>query len=131
MTGTITIWHNPKCGTSRNVLAMLRATGPEPEIVLYLQTPPDAATLAQVAKAVGGATALMRVKGTPAAALGLETADDATILAAMAEHPIIINRPVVIKGDKAILARPSESVLPLLDTPLPPEFRKEDGKPVL
>jgi len=125
-----TIWHNPKCGTSRNVLAMLRATGPEPAIVLYLETPPDAETLAHVAAAVGGAKALMRVKGTPAADLGLESAGDATILAAMAKHPILINRPVVIKGDRIILARPSEAVLPLLDAPLPADFRKEDGKPV-
>jgi arsenate reductase len=131
MSSPLTIWHNPKCGTSRNVLAMLRATGAEPEILLYLETPPDAATLAHVAKALGGARALMRTKGTPAAELGLETADDATILAAMAEHPILINRPVVIKGDTVLLARPSEAVLPLLDAPLPAAFRKEDGKPVL
>jgi arsenate reductase len=130
MGGRITLWHNPKCGTSRNVLAMLRATGPEPEIVLYLETPPDAATLARVAAAVGGARALLRTQGTPAAELGLETADDATILAAMAQHPLLINRPVVIKGEQILLARPSEAVLPLLDAPLPPDFRKEDGKPV-
>lgn len=127
---TITIWHNPKCGTSRNVLAMIRATGVEPTIVEYLNTPPDAATLARVAAAVGGAGALLRVKGTPAAELGLVDAHDAAILAAMAEHPILINRPVVIAPKGTILARPSEAVLAVLDGALPADFRKEDGKPV-
>ncbi|WP_439534972.1 arsenate reductase (glutaredoxin) [Polymorphobacter sp.] len=125
-----TIWHNPKCGTSRNVLAMLRASGTEPEVVLYLETPPDTATLARVAKAVGGAQALLRTKGTPAAELGLESADDVAILAAMAEHPILINRPVVITPTRTILARPSERALEILEGPLPADFRKEDGKPV-
>lgn len=128
----ITIWHNPKCGTSRNVLAMIRATGVEPAIVDYLKTPPDAATLARVAAAVGGAAALLRVKGTPAAELGLGLvgADDAAILAAMAVHPVLINRPVVITPAATILARPSETVLAVLDGPLPADFVKEDGKPV-
>jgi arsenate reductase len=95
-----------------------------------LKTPPDAATLARVAKAVGGAAALMRVKGTPAEDLGLVGASDAAILAAMAEHPILINRPVVIAPKGTILARPSEAVLTVLDGRLPPGFTKEDGKPV-
>jgi arsenate reductase len=111
---TITIWHNPKCGTSRNVLALIRAAGIAPSIVDYLQTPPDAATLARVAAAVGGARALLRVKGTPAAELELTDADDATILAAMALHPILINRPVVITPTATILARPSDAVLAVL-----------------
>jgi arsenate reductase len=127
---SVTIWHNPKCGTSRNVLAMIRASGVEPIVVEYLKTPPDAATLARVAKAVGGATALLRVKGTPAEDLGLVGANDATILAAMAEHPILINRPIVIAPKGTILARPSEAVLTVLDGRLPPGFTKEDGKPV-
>ncbi len=126
----VTIWHNPKCGTSRNTLAMIRATGVEPTIVAYLQTPPDAATLARVAAAVGGAAALMRVKGTPAEELGLVGADDATILAAMAAHPILINRPVVIGPRGVVLARPSEKVLEVLDTALPADFSKEDGEVV-
>ncbi len=125
----VTIWHNPKCGTSRNALAMIRATGVEPQIIEYLRTPPDAETLARVAGLVGGARALMRTSGTPAAELGLETADDATILAAMAEHPILINRPIVIGPRGTVLARPSERVLDVLDGTLPPDFRKEDGKP--
>jgi arsenate reductase len=125
----VAIWHNPKCGTSRNALAMIRATGIEPQIIDYLRTPPDAETLARVAGLVGGARALMRTSGTPAAELGLETADDATILAAMAEHPILINRPIVIGPRGTVLARPSERVLDVLDGALPPDFRKEDGKP--
>jgi arsenate reductase len=128
---SVTIWHNPKCGTSRNVLAMIRATGVEPVVVEYLKTPPDAATLARVAQAVGGAAALLRVKGTPAEDLGLVGASDAAILAAMAEHPILINRPVVIAPKGTILARPSEAVLTVLDGTLPPGFTKEDGKPVV
>lgn len=127
---SVTIWHNPACGTSRNTLAMIRATGIEPVVVEYLKTPPDSATLATVAAAVGGARALLRVKGTPAAALGLETADDAAILAAMAAHPVLINRPVVIAPAGTILARPSERVLDVLDAALPAGFTKEDGEPV-
>jgi len=127
---SVTIWHNPNCGTSRNTLAMIRATGVEPKVVEYLKTPPDAATLATVAKAVGGVAALMRVKGTPAEELGLVGADDATILAAMATHPILINRPVVIGPKGTILARPSEKVLEVLDKALPADFTKEDGERV-
>ncbi len=112
---TMVIWHKPKCGTSRNTLAIIRATGVEPEVVLYLETPPAAGMLAQVADAVGGARALLRKKGTPAAELGLEDADDAAILAAMAQHPILINRPVVITPKGIVLARPSERVLEVLD----------------
>jgi arsenate reductase len=128
---TIMIWHNPKCGTSRNVLAMIRATGTEPKVIEYLKTPPDTATLAGVAAALGGADKLLRVKGTPAAELGIVGADQATILAAMADHPILINRPVVIAPKGTILARPSEAVLAVLDDRLPPGFTKEDGKPVV
>lgn len=129
MTG-VTIWHNPKCGTSRNTLAMIRATGVEPVVVEYLNHPPDAATLARVAKAVGGAAALMRVKGTPAEELGLVGADEAAILAAMGEHPILINRPVVFGAKGIVLARPSEKVLDVLDGRLADDFTKEDGEKV-
>jgi arsenate reductase len=127
---SVIIWHNPKCGTSRNTLAMIRATGVEPVIVEYLQTPPDAATLSRVAAAVGGAAALLRTKGTPAEELGLAGADDATILAAMAVHPILINRPVVITPKGTVLARPSEKVFAILDATLPADFTKEDGEVV-
>jgi len=127
---TITIWHNPKCGTSRNALEMIRATGVEPTVVEYIKNPPDAVTLARVAKAVGGARALMRVKGTPAEELGLVGANDETILAAMATHPILIERPVVIGPRGTVLARPSEKALTVLDTALPADFIKEDGEKV-
>jgi len=127
---SITIWHNPKCGTSRNVLAMIRASGAEPEIILYLDTPPEPQTLARVATAVGGVRKLLRTKGTPALELGLDRASDAEILAAMATHPLLIERPVVITPKGILLARPSERVLEVLDRPLPPGFTREDGKPV-
>jgi arsenate reductase len=127
---SVTIWHNPKCGTSRNTLAMIRATGVEPVVVEYLKDPPDAATLARVAAAVGGAAALLRVKGTPAAELGLVGADEVAILAAMGEHPILINRPVVMGPKGVVLARPSEKVLAVLEGGLPEDFTKEDGEKV-
>ena len=127
---TVTIWHNPKCGTSRNALAMIRATGVEPVIVDYQKTVPDPATLAAVAACVGGAKALLRIKGTPASELGLDTATDAVILAAMQDQPILIDRPVMISPRGTVLARPSERVLELLDGTLPETFVKEDGKPV-
>ena len=127
---TATIWHNPKCGTSRNALAMIRATGIEPVVIEYLKDVPGQDQLAAVAAAVGGAKALLRVKGTPAEELGLVHADDAAILAAMAVHPILINRPVVFGPKGIVLARPSETVLDVLDGTLPPDFTKEDGEKV-
>ena len=127
---TVTIWHNPACGTSRNALAMIRATGVEPIIVEYLKDVPGAEQLAAVAAAVGGATELLRVKGTPAEALGLIGADDSAILAAMAAHPILINRPVVFGPKGIVLARPSEKLLTVLDGSLPQDFTKEDGEKV-
>lgn len=107
---SITIWHNPKCGTSRNVLALIRESGVEPVVIEYLKTPPDADTLARVAAAVGGAGVLLRAKEAPQ----LAGADDAVILAAMAADPILINRPVVIAPKGTMLARPSETVRTLL-----------------
>jgi arsenate reductase len=107
----ITIWHNPGCGTSRGALALLKDQGHDVTVIPYLKTPPDAATLAKVATAVGGAKALLRTRGTDAEARGLDTADDATILAAMLADPILINRPVVIGPRGILLARPSERAL--------------------
>ncbi len=127
---TVTIWHNPKCGTSRNALAMIRATGVEPVIIDYQKTPPRPAEIAAAAKIIGGARALLRIKGTPAAELGLADADDATILAAMSEHPILINRPMVFGPRGAVMARPSERVLEVLHGALPAGFTKEDGEKV-
>lgn len=110
----IIIWHNPKCGTSRNTLALLQDQGHAVTIVEYLKSPPDAATLAEVAKAVGGARALLRTRGTDAEARGLPDADEATILAAMLADPILINRPVVIGPRTTVLARPPEKALETL-----------------
>lgn len=108
---SVTIWHNPNCGTSRTALALLRDEGHAVSVVEYLKSPPDAATLAQVAAAVGGARALLRTRGTDAQARGLDAADDATILAAMLADPVLINRPVVIGPRATLLARPSERAL--------------------
>lgn len=107
----ITIWHNPNCGTSRNALALLQAAGHSVTVIEYLKTPPAAATLARVAAAVGGARALLRTRGTSAEDRGLPQADDATILAAMLDDPILINRPVVIGPGGTVLARPAERAL--------------------
>jgi arsenate reductase len=116
----------------RNVLAMIRASGIEPDITAYPTSPPDAETLARVAGRVGGARALLRVKGTPAAEPGLDSpaASDPAILAAMAEHPIRINRPVVFGPKGVVLARPSEKALDVLDGGLPAGFSKQAGAPV-
>ena len=128
----MTIWHNPGCGTSRNTLAMIRATGVEPLVVNYLDTPPSRDAIAQAAEAIGGARTLLRTKGTPAGTLGLESDDvtDTAILDAMAREPILINRPVVFGPRGIVLARPSERVLEVLDRPLPQDFVKEDDEKV-
>jgi arsenate reductase (glutaredoxin) len=128
----ITIWHNPACGTSRNTLAMIRATGVEPVVVEYLKTPPDRATLERVATSVGGARALLRKKAPPYVDLALENLalTDAALVDAMLVHPILIERPVVITPRGTALCRPSERVLELLDAPLPAPFTKEDGEVV-
>lgn len=128
---TITIWHNPECGTSRNTLAMLRAAGEAPAIVEYLRAPPGRAELV-AAFAAAGLTArqAMREKGTPAAELGLLEAgvtEDA-ILDAMLAQPILINRPFVFTEKGVRLCRPSEVLLEILPRPLPRPFIKEDGE---
>jgi arsenate reductase (glutaredoxin) len=110
----VTIWHNSKCGTSRNALTLLREQGHFVAVVNYLDNPPDAATLAHVAAAVGGAAALLRTRGTDAEARGLPRADEGTILAAMLADPILINRPVVIGPRAIVLARPAETALDAL-----------------
>ncbi|WP_020177632.1 arsenate reductase (glutaredoxin) [Methylopila sp. M107] len=127
---TITIFHNPACGTSRNVLAMIQASGTEPEVVEYLKTPPSRERLVQLIAATGGSVrALLREKGTPFAELGLDDpalGDDA-LIDAMLAHPILINRPIVETPKGTALCRPSERVLDLLDAP-PEIFAKEDGE---
>ena len=130
MTETATIWHNPACGTSRNTLAMIRASGVEPTVVEYLDTGWDRVTLEHLIAAIGqGARSLLRDKGTPAADLGLLEPDveDGVILEAMIAHPILVNRPIVETARGVRLCRPSEAVFDLLDHP-PATFAKEDGE---
>ena len=128
----VTIYHNPKCGTSRNVLAMIRAAGHEPEIVEYIQTGWERGQLTELLQAMNAtAREVMRVKGTPAEELGLtdpNTANEA-IFEAMLEHPILVNRPIVVTPNGTKLCRPSEAVIALLDS-FPDSFTKEDGETV-
>lgn len=130
---TITIYHNPDCGTSRNTLAMIRASGVEPEVIEYLKTPPSRETLLTLIQKMSiTPRQLLREKGTPYAELGLSNlnlSDDA-IIDAMIQHPILINRPIVVTNQGAALCRPSELVLPLLDNPNIGPFVKEDGEVV-
>jgi arsenate reductase (glutaredoxin) len=128
----VTIYHNPACGTSRNTLEMIRAAGYEPTVVEYLNTGwtrPLLDDLLQRTKATP--RELMRDKGTPADALGLldpATSDEA-ILSAMVDHPILVNRPIVVTPKGAALCRPSERVFDLLER-RPGAFTKEDGEVV-
>lgn len=130
---TVTIYHNPDCGTSRNALAMIRASGEEPTVVEYLKTPPTRERLKQLIDAAGIAVReLLREKGTPYASLGLgdrKWTDD-QLLDFMMEHPILINRPIVETPRGTRLCRPSERVLDLLPSPLREDFVKEDGEVV-
>lgn len=126
---TVTIWHNPACGTSRNVLAMIQAAGVEPVVVDYLKHPPSREKLVALMAAAGlTPRGLLREKGTPFAALGLgdpATTDDALVDAMLAQ-PILINRPLVETPRGTRLCRPSEAVLDLLPM-LTVDFVKEDG----
>lgn len=125
---TVTIWHNPRCGTSRNTLAMIRASGVEPRVVEYLTEGWDRATLQRLAEANGeGVAGLLRTREPAAAALKTEPAD--VILDAMVADPALVERPIVQTPRGARLCRPSERVFDLLDTP-PATFTKEDGEVV-
>jgi len=129
---TITIYHNPACGTSRNALAMIRESGEEPEIVEYLKTPPSRERLCEIVAATGGSVrALLREKGTPYAELGLDdpSLGDEALIEAILAHPILLNRPVVVSPKGTRLCRPSELVLDLLEHPVA-SFTKEDGEAV-
>lgn len=129
---TVTIYHNPNCGTSRNTLAMIQASGETPTVIEYLQTPPDRATLESLIARMGITPRdLLRRKGTPYDDLGLDdpTMTDAQLIDAMMAHPILINRPIVVTDRGVRLCRPSEQVLDLLDHP-PESFTKEDGEVV-
>ena len=127
----VTIYHNPACGTSRNALAMIRAAGIEPHVVEYVVTPPNRATLAElIARAGLTPRDVLREKGTPFAELGLadEGLSDDVLLDAMVEHPILINRPLVVSPLGVKLCRPSEKVLDLLPAGAGAAFTKEDGE---
>ena len=129
---TVTIYHNPKCGTSRNTLAMIRASGDEPVIVDYMEAGWTSELLRSLAGQIGvPLRSLVREKGTPAAELGLldDNVSEDQILAAMTAHPVIVNRPIVVSPKGAALCRPSEVVFDLLDNPIS-SFTKEDGEVV-
>ena len=130
---TIIIYHNPACGTSRNTLAMIRQSGEEPVVIEYLKEPPTRARLVELLQSMGiSARELLRQKGTPYEALGLAnpkwTEDE--LIAFMLEHPILINRPIVVTPKGAQLCRPSEAVLDILPNPDIGDFTKEDGEVV-
>ena len=131
---TVTIYHNLDCGTSRNVLALIRNSGEEPTVIEYLKTPPDRATLMVLIAAMGvSARAVLREKGTPYAELGLgdpQWGDD-QLIDFMLQHLILINRPIVVTPLGTRLCRPSETVLDLLPQPQRGAFNKEDGEPVV
>ncbi|MBN9546284.1 MAG: arsenate reductase (glutaredoxin) [Alphaproteobacteria bacterium] len=130
----ITIYHNPDCGTSRNTLAMIRNSGEEPEVVEYLKTPPSRETLQALIRQMNiPVRALLREKGTPYYALGLENPalTDDRLLDAMMQHPILINRPIVVTPLGVRLCRPSETVLDILPAPQKGAFAKEDGEKVI
>lgn len=131
---TITIYHNPDCGTSRNTLAMIRQSGEEPEVIEYLKTPPSREKLVELIATMGiTARELLRRKDTPYDALGLDdpkwTGDE--LIGFMLAHPILINRPIVETPLGTLLARPSETVLDILPKPDIGPFTKEDGEVVI
>ena len=127
---SVTIFHNPACGTSRNTLALIRHAGIEPVVIEYLKTPPSKERLRELATSMGiSVRELLRQKGTPYAELRLDdpTLSDEQLLDAMLAHPILINRPIVVTDLGAKLCRPSEEVLELLPASKLAPFTKEDG----
>ncbi|MGF0537532.1 arsenate reductase (glutaredoxin) [Agrobacterium sp. ES01] len=130
---TITIYHNPDCGTSRNTLAMIRQAGEEPVIIEYLKTPPNREKLISLIAAMGATPRdLLRQKGTPYDELGLvdKSLSDESLIDAMMAHPILINRPIVETQKGTRLCRPSELVLEILPNADIGAFTKEDGEVV-
>ena len=129
---SVTIYHNPSCGTSRNTLAMIRQSGEEPEVIEYLKTPPSRVRMVELIAALGiSARELLREKGTPYAELGLADPkwSDDELIDFMLAHPILINRPIVVTPKGVRLCRPSEKVFDVLDRPVA-TFVKEDGEAV-
>lgn len=129
----IVVYHNPDCGTSRNTLALIRHLGIEPHVVEYLKSPPAPTLLLQLAHRIGWPLrSLLRERGTPFAQLGLDRPElDDALLAAIAEHPILLNRPIVISPLGVKLCRPSETVLDLLPVQPSVDIDKDDGTPFL
>ncbi|WP_062348267.1 arsenate reductase (glutaredoxin) [Novosphingobium sp. CCH12-A3] len=130
----IVIYHNPECGTSRNALAMIRNAGIEPHVVEYLKTQPSRPLLENLIERAGiSPRALLREKGTPFAELGLDNPalTDAQLIDAMMEHPILINRPLVVSPLGVKLCRPSEEVLDLIPADQRGAFAKGDGEQVI
>lgn len=130
----IRIYHNPACGTSRNVLGLIRNSGEEPTVIEYLKTPPDRETLKALIVAMGvPVREVLRVKGTPYEELDLGNPkwSDEELIGFMLQHPILINRPIVVTSLGTRLCRPSETVLDILPQPQHGAFSKEDGEPVV
>lgn len=130
----ITIYHNPACGTSRNTLALIRNSGIEPLVIEYLKHPPTRERLVELLARMGiGPRELLRQKGTPYDELGLgqDSWTDAQLIDAMLQHPVLINRPIVVTPLGTRLCRPSEVVLDILPAPQQGAFTKEDGEPVI
>lgn len=131
---TVTIYHNPACGTSRNTLAMIRQSGEQPEVIEYLKTPPSRGKLVELIAAMGiSPRELLRKKGTPYAELELgdpKWTDD-QLIDFMLAHPILINRPIVVAPKGTRLCRPSEAVLDILPNPDIGPFTKDDGEIVI
>jgi arsenate reductase (glutaredoxin) len=128
---SVTIYHNPECGTSRNTVAMIRQSGIEPEIIEYLKTPPSREKLIELIKAMNiSVRALLRERGTPYHEFGLSDPNltDDQLIDQMLAHPILINRPIVVTDKGVKLCSPSETVLPLLPNPRIGRFVKEDGE---
>jgi len=131
---SITIYHNPNCGTSRNVLALIRNSGEEPTVIEYLKTPPSRETLVKMLTDAGlRVRDVLREKGTPYAELGLADPKwtDDQLLDAIGQHPILMNRPIVVTPLGTKLCRPSETVLEILPNPQRGTINKEDGAPVV
>ena len=130
----ITIYHNPDCGTSRNTLALIRNSGVEPVIIEYLKTPPGRARLVELIVAMGvPVRSVLRKKGTPYDQLKLDEPHwtDDQLIDFMVDHPILMNRPIVVTPLGTRLCRPSEAVLDILPSPQLAPFAKEDGEPVI
>lgn len=131
---TITIYHNPSCGTSRNTLALIRNAGIDPTVIEYLQTPPSREILSGLIKHAGlSVRQALREKESIYKELGLDkaTLTDDQLLDAMEEHPVLINRPFVVTPLGVALCRPSELVLDILPEPQRGQFNKEDGQAVI